>query len=122
MNHQTVNRASAAALGVILVSVIFAVVAVGLKLTLLVPPIDEERAAARIKALTELRASEEKSLAVVGWVDQSRGLDRLPIETAMRLALQTAPNPAAARAALNARADAASAPAPKAPEKPSAFE
>lgn len=122
MNHQTANRASGAALGVIIVSVIFAGVAVAIKLSLSVPAIDAARAAERTKALTEMHATEEKSLATTAWLDQARGIVRLPIDTALQLAAQQWQNPAAARAGLIARQEKAAAELPKAPEKPSAFE
>jgi hypothetical protein len=122
MNYQVANRASAAAIGLILASVLFAFVTVGVKLLVPVPAIDADRAAERSKALVEIRATEEKSLATPGWVDQSRGIVRLPIETAMQQAAQAWQNPAAARADLTARAEKATAELPKAPEKPSAFE
>lgn len=122
MNHQTINRASAAAIGLLIASVIFAFATVGIKLLLPAPAIDADRAAERTKALAEIRATEEKSLNTANWIDQSRGFVRLPIETAMQQAAQAWQNPAAARADLNARAEKAAAPAPVAPTKPSAFE
>ena len=122
MNYQTVNRASGAALGLIIVSVVFAVVVVALKLTLSVSAIDADRAAERTKALNEIRVAEEKSLTTTAWIDQSRGTVRLPIDAALQLAAQQWQNPAAARAELTARQEKASAELPKAPEKPSAFE
>jgi hypothetical protein len=122
MNPQTINRSSGAAIGIIIASVIFAVLAVALKLFVTVPALDADRAAVLSKALTEIHAAENTSLNNAGWVDQSRGIVRLPIETAVQLAAQAWQNPASARADLNARAEKAAAPAPKAPEKPSAFE
>lgn len=122
MNSPTINRASGAAIGLILVSVIFAVLAVALKLFVSVPALDADRAAVLAKALAEIRATENASLNNTGWIDQPRGIVRLPIETAVQLAAQAWQNPASARADLNARAEKAAAPAPKAPEKPSAFE
>ena len=122
MNLQTLNRSSAAGIGVLLVSVLFAVLAVAVKLSVAAPAIDADRNAARAKALAEIRAVETASLNSTAWVDQSRGIVRLPIATAEQLAAQAWQNPAAARADLTARAEKAAAPAPKAPEKPSAFE
>jgi len=122
MNLKTINRASGAAIGIIIASVIFAVLAVALKLFVSVPALDADRAAVLAKALAEIRATENASLNNAGWIDQSRGIVRLPIETAMQLATQAWQNPASARADLNARAEKAIASAPKAPEKPSAFE
>ena len=122
MNSPTINRASGAAIGLILVSVIFAGLAVALKLFVSVPALDADRAAVLAKALAEIRVTENASLNNAGWIDQSRGIVRLPIETAEQLAARAWQNPAPARADLNARAEKAAAPAPKAPEKPSAFE
>ena len=122
MNLQTLNRSSAAGIGLLIVSVIFAVLTLALKLLVSAPAIDADRAAARDKALGEIRAVEETSLNSAGWVDQARGIVRLPIATAEQLAAQAWQNPAAARADLKARAEKAAAPLPKAPEKPSAFE
>jgi hypothetical protein len=122
MNLQTVNRASGAALGFILVSVIFAVLAVVVKLAFVPAPIDADRAAERYKALAEIRATEEKDLNSTGWIDQQRGIVRLPIETALQIAAREWQNPAAARADLKTRAEKATAELPKVPEKPSAFE
>jgi len=122
MNPQTANRASAATIGVIIVSVIFAVIVVALKLTLFVPAIDADRAAERVKAFHEMNVAEEKTLSAAGWIDQSRGTVRLPVESAIQLAAQQWRNPAAARAELIARQEKASAELPKAPAKPSAFE
>jgi hypothetical protein len=86
------------------------------------PPLGEDRAAVRAKALAELRADEKEALENVGWIDQSKGLVRLPIEDAMALVLREWQNPPAARSNLIARVEKATAPPPKVPEKPSAFE
>ena len=59
MNLLTINRATAAALGLILAGGLFAVVTVGVKLVLPVTAIDADRAAVRTKALAEIRAEEE---------------------------------------------------------------
>jgi hypothetical protein len=122
MNYQTINRASAAGIGLIIASVIFAFAAVGVKVLLPAPAIDADRAAERTKALAEIRATEENSLNTSGWIDESRGIARAPIEYAIQQAAQAWQNPAAARADLIAREEKASAPAPVAPAKPSAFE
>jgi hypothetical protein len=122
MNLEQTNRASAAAIGFLIVSLIFAALAVGLKLSQPVPAIDADRAAERSKALAEIRATEEKSLTTAAVIDAQRGIVRLPIDTAMKLAAQQWENPSAARADLNARAETAAAELPKAPEKPNPFE
>lgn len=122
MNLERTNRASGAAIGFLIASVIFAVLAVGVKLSQSVPAIDAGRGAERAKALAEIRATEDKSLATAAVIDAQRGIVRLPIDTAMQLAAQAWENPAAARADLNARAEKAAAELPKAPEKPNPFE
>lgn len=122
MNLDRINRGSAAAAGFLIVSGIFAALALGLKLSQPVPAINADRGAERSKALAEIRATEEKSLDSAATIDAQRGIVRLPINTAMQLAAQKWQNPSAARADLNARAEKAAAELPKAPEKPSAFE
>jgi hypothetical protein len=117
-----VNRASGAAIGLIIASVIFLALAVAAKLFIHAPAIDADRAAARYKALFEIQTNETATLDNAGWIDRSRGVVRLPIETAMQEAAQAWQNPAAARADLLARQEKASAPAPVAPAQPSAFE
>jgi hypothetical protein len=86
------------------------------------PPLGEDRAAVRKKALAELHQAEASELGSYGWVDQSKGVVRLPIAEAMKLALSEWQNPAAARSNLMARVEKATALPPKAPEKPSPFE
>ena len=122
MNTENVNRASSAATGFIVASLLFIALAVVVKFSVKIPAIDADRNAARAKALAEIRATEEKSLNTAGWIDRSRGIVRVPIETAMQEAAQAWKNPAQARADLIARQQAASKPAPVAPAKPSAFE
>ena len=122
MTLETTNRGSGAAIGFIVAIILFAALAVAVKLAVNVPAIDANRATDRSKALAEMRSVEEKSLSALGWADQSRGIVRLPIEMAMQRAAQAWQNPAAARADLNARQEKASAELPKAPAKPSAFE
>jgi hypothetical protein len=86
-------------------------------------PLGEDRAAVRRKTLAEVRTSNAEVLNNYAWQDQSRGVVRLPIEEALRLAESAwHSDPAAARSNLIARAEKAFAPLPKAPEKPSQFE
>ena len=92
------------------------------KFSVSVPPINADRAALRSKALADIRAAEATGLNTPGWVDQDRGIVRLPIETAMQIYEQAAQNPDAARADLIARAEKAAAPLPKQPPKPNPFE
>lgn len=122
MSLEQTNRASAAAIGFIVVSVIFAALTVGLILKAKAPAIDADRAAVRSKALAEIRATEEKALANVALIDPQRGIVRLPIETAMQMAAKAWQNPAGARTDLIARVEKATAELPKAPAQPSAFE
>ena len=124
-NQQTVpsaNRASGAALGLLIAGVIFAFAAVGVKVAMQPSAIDATRADARYKALAEIRATEEKDLNTIGWVDQPRGIVRLPIDAAMSLAVQKWQNPSAARTDLKAREGKATAELPKAPAQPNPFE
>ncbi|HVU28085.1 MAG TPA: hypothetical protein VHG71_10170 [Verrucomicrobiae bacterium] len=117
-----INRASGAAIGFIIASLIFIVLVVIVKFSTNTPAIDADRATAISQALHEIHTNEIASFETVGWVDQSRGIVRLPIDTALQLAAQKWKNPAQARVDLNARAERAAAPAPKQPEKPSQFE
>ncbi len=106
----------------IVACLLFIALAVGVKLAVPVPAINADRAELRAKALADIRATEAVALTTPGWVDQDRGIVRLPIATAMQLSESAAKDPAAARADLMARAAKASAPAPKTAPKPSAFE
>jgi hypothetical protein len=85
-------------------------------------PITQNRVEERKKALAEIRNAEVDSLNNYGWVDQGKGIVRLPVSRAMELMLQEYQNPAAARSNLVARAEKASAPPPKPPEPPNKFE
>ena len=122
MNTENISRASSAATGFIVASLIFVALAVAVKFSVQVPAIDADRNAARAKALAEIRTTEDKSLNTAGWIDQSRGIVRLPIETAMQVAAQAWKNSAQARADLISRQETASKPAPVVPAKPSVFE
>jgi len=86
------------------------------------PPLGEDRVALRKKALAELRAAEAEALNTYAWLDQGKGIVRLPIAEAMKLSLREWQNPAAARSNLIARVQKATAAPPKAPETPSPFE
>ncbi len=122
MNSLQANRASGAGIGLLLASVVFIALVFVVKFSVHVPDINADRAAVRSKDLAEIHATETAALDHVGWIDEQRGFVRLPIATAIQLAAQDGSNPAQARADLIARAEKAAAPAPKAPEKPSAFE
>ena len=101
---------------------LFAAIAAKVEWSVGVPAIDADRAAVRSKALVEIRAAEAQALAHPGWVDENRGLVRLPIDVAMQITERDGRDPAAARSNLTARAEKAAAPAPSAPAKPGAFE
>jgi hypothetical protein len=85
-------------------------------------PLGAARAAERSKALADLRAANAEALETVGWVDQTKGVVRLPIAEAMKIAEQQWQNPAKARAELISRVEKATAAPPKVPEKPSIYE
>jgi hypothetical protein len=85
-------------------------------------PLNANRAAERAAALKELRANEADALSSPAWIDQSKGLVRLPIAEAMKLAEREWQNPAVARANLIAREEKATFVPPPPPPKPSAFE
>lgn len=86
-------------------------------------PLNANRAAERAKALVELRAAEADALKNPGWVDQTKGIVRLPIADAMVMVGEQWQNAAVIRSNLIARVEKAMpAPPPPAPPKPSAFE
>ena len=85
-------------------------------------PLGAERSAERAKALVELRAAETDTLTTVAWIDQGKGIVRLPIADAIKLAEKQWQNPAQARATLNDRVEKAFYVPPPPPPKPSAFE
>ena len=101
---------------------LFTAIVVKMKLTTPVPAVDADRAAVRAKALAEIRTTEIQALNHPGWIDESRGLVRLPIELAMQITERVAQDPAAVRSNLTTRVEKATAPVPAAPAKPSAFE
>jgi len=121
-NKETQNGAAAAALGFVIVCCLFGALILAAKFLAHSPAIDADRAAARAKALAEIRVAESNALNSPGWIDQNRGLVRLPISVAMQITENEWQNPAAARSNLVARVEKATAPAPAAPAKPSPFE
>ena len=121
-NHRIQNGAAAAALGFIIACFIIAALILAMKYSAHPPAIDADRAAARAKALAELRTAESNALTHPGWIDQNHGLVRLPISVALQITENEWQNPAAARSNLIARVEKATAPAPAAPAKPSPFE
>ncbi|MGA3284438.1 MAG: hypothetical protein ABSD57_08270 [Verrucomicrobiota bacterium] len=121
-NNRTPNGAAAAALGVVIACLILAVLILVMKHSARPPAIDADRTAARAKALAELRTAESNALSNPGWIDQNRGLVRLPISVALQITENEWQNPAVARSKLVARVEKATTPAPPAPAKPSPFE
>jgi len=109
-------------LGFLVASFVFAIFVVWVKYAAPVPAIDAARAAERAEDLAEIRATAAHDLKQPGWIDQQRGIVRLPIGIAMKIVAQEWQNPAAARADLIARENKASAPAPAAPAKANPFE
>jgi hypothetical protein len=121
-NHHTRNGAAAAALGFVIACFILAILLLAMKHWAHPPAIDADRAADRAKALAGLRTAESSALNHAAWIDQNRGLVRLPISVAMQITENEWQNPAAARSNLIARVEKATAPAPAAPAKPNLFE
>lgn len=117
-----VNRASGAAVGFFFASILFCIFALILKTNATVPAIDAGRAATLSNALSEIHSNELVSLDNAGWIDRSRGIVRLPISTALKLAAQEWRNPAQARKDLISRAKRAAAPAPKPAAAPNPFQ
>ena len=90
----------------------------------LVPPtaLDEVRIAERYKNLADVRGLDSQALTTVGWVDQGKGVVRLPIETALKLVEREWQNPSQARSNLIARVEKATFVPPPPPAKPSQYE
>jgi hypothetical protein len=122
IEHRTPNGAAAAALGFIVACFILAVPILALKHSARPPAIDTDRAAVRAKALAELCSTESNALHSAGWIDQNRGLVRLPIALALKITENEWQNPGAARSNLIARVEKATSPAPPAPVKSNPFE
>ena len=120
MTVESSNRASGAAMAFGLAVVLFVIIGLAAKFCIKVPAVDAVHGSDIAKALADLRASEDKSLNSLGWVDQQRGIVRLPIDMAIRQAAKE--DAAQIRADLKTRAENAAAPLPVAPAKPSIFE
>ncbi len=87
------------------------------------PPLGEDRAVVRAKALAEIRAAEAEALEHTGWIDPAKGIVRLRIEDALKLVERDwGQNPAAGRSNLIERVEKATVLPPKPPEKKSDFE
>ena len=116
------GKATAVAAGVLGAFLIFGVLVWAMWHFTQPAPLGEDRVAVRKKALADMRAAEAEDLNNYGWLDQAKGVVRLPIAEARKLALREWQDPAVARSNLIARVEKATALPPKAPEKPSAFE
>jgi hypothetical protein len=70
-------------------------------------PLGEDRAAVRLKTLTDVRNADAEVLYNSGfvWEDQTKGIVRLPITNAMELSLQLWQDKAAARSNLVGRVE-----------------
>jgi len=73
-------------------------------------PLGADRAALRTAALIELRGLENKELNEYGWVDQGKGIVRLPVERSMQIVVQNGKDTAALRAMITNRVVKATAP------------
>ena len=85
-------------------------------------PVGAERAAARAADNAIIRAAGIDALKNWGYVDQAKGIVRVPVDEAMKLTVQGYQKPAAFRSDLVARVEKATAPGPKPPEKKNEFE
>jgi len=84
----------------------------------------ENRAARGAERKAERLKIEQKAKAedAYGWINEKKGLVRLPVQRAMELILDEYSDKKNARAKLNARLAKANEKPPKPPEKPSEFE
>lgn len=88
-------------------------------------PVEKETREARSKerkAERQKLQQSELSEDSYGWVNESKGIARLPVERGMELIVAEYSNPKTARKKLGERLEKATAQPPKAPEAPSAFE
>jgi hypothetical protein len=83
---------------------------------------DEARKRERAAALAELRAVEADAMTSTAWVNQEKGIVRMPIADAMKLAERMWQNPTEARATMIARAEKAAELPPPPPAEPNPFE
>ncbi len=121
-DYASINRASGAAVGFVIVSFLFVALVIIAKLSVQAPAIDADRDAVIANTLMNIHSNEVVSLNDPGWVDKQRGIVRLPIDTALQMSVEEWQNPAQARADLLARSRKATAPLPKVAPKPSIFE
>ncbi len=79
------------------------------------------RAQERLKAQAEIRQATAQEMNSAALVDKAKGVYRIPVTAAMELTLKDYQE-VTGRTAFVARVEKITAPPPKAPEKPSAFE
>src|SRR5213593_3867595 len=113
---------TASFIGILGAFLVVAVLVYAMKYYTRPPPLNQARVLERKRALAELRAENEKALNNYEVLDPGKGIVRLKIDRAMELTIDEYKNPAAARTNRIARAEKASAPAPKPPEQPNKFE
>lgn len=109
MSAEQSRRASGAALGFVVGIVLFVIAGAAAKLAIKAPAIDQERGAARAKALAEVQSAESLALTTPKIIDAAHGTVGLPIDTAIQIAAQKWSDAAAARADLAARVEKATA-------------
>jgi hypothetical protein len=115
MNPETTNGRPVwhVGLGFLIASLLFAGLVLWVKQSAPVPAIDADQAALRVKDLTEIRKTEAQALNHPGWIDQSRGIVRLPISLALKITALEWRNPTEAHSNLVAREEQATKPLPK---------
>jgi hypothetical protein len=86
------------------------------------PALTAEQAALRVQNLAELRAADTEAMESYAWIDEGKGIVRLPVGRAMKLTAAAWQNPAAARADLIDRVETATFVPPPPPEEPGEFE
>jgi hypothetical protein len=119
---QNCGKSFSVTTAVVIVCLIFAALVWKTRQYTTPPPLGAERVAERTKALAELRAVEATTLNTAGWIDQGKGVVRIPIAEAMALAEKQWQNPAQARATLKSRVEKAFFVPPPPPTPPSEFE
>jgi len=85
-------------------------------------PLGTARVAERRKARAEAATAATEALNTYGWVDQGKGIARMPISNAMVLTVREWQNPPAGRSNLVALAERSAAAAPAAPPPPNPYE
>jgi hypothetical protein len=120
--NQNCGKSFSVTTAVVIVCLIFAALVWKTRQYTTPPPLGAERVAERTKALADLRATEAVALNTVGWIDQAKGVVRIPINEAIVLAEKQWQNPAEARATLKERVQKAFYVPPPPPPPPSEFE